>query len=183
MEAVLAENDLELLRYPTGRFSYATPITYEEAKQKINEIKALPGRLSEVVSNLSEEQLDTPYRLGGWTVRQVIHHIPDSHMNAYIRFRWALTENEPLIKVYHEAEWAKLPDASSAPIEMSLNLLEALHVRWGALLDTLKPEDLERTYIHPDSGKGTIGKLIATYAWHGKHHLAHITSLIERNNW
>jgi uncharacterized damage-inducible protein DinB len=183
METVIADNDLELLRYPTGRLSYKAPLTYEEAKEKIKEIKALPEKLRAVVSGLSDEQLDTPYRPGGWAVRQVVHHLPDSHMNAYIRFRWALTENEPTIKPYDENAWAKLPDASSAPVEMSLTLLEALHIRWAALLDTLKPEDLERTYMHPESGKGSIGKLVATYAWHGKHHLAHITSLIERNNW
>jgi uncharacterized damage-inducible protein DinB len=183
MEAVLVDTELELLRYPTGRFSYKTPLSFEEAKGKIEEIKALPGRLREVVSRLSDEQLDTPYRSGGWTLRQVIHHLPDSHMNAYIRFRWTLTEDETTIKPYDENAWANLPDASSAPVEMSLNLLEALHIRWAALFDTLKPEDLDRTYIHPESGRGTIGKLVATYAWHGKHHLAHITSLIQRNNW
>jgi hypothetical protein len=183
MEAVLADNDLELLRYPTGRFSYKAALSFDEAREKIEEIKALSGQLREVVRGLSDEQLDTPYRPDGWTVRQVIHHLPDSHMNAYIRFRWALTEDEPTIKPYDESAWAKLPDASTGPVTMSVNLLEALHTRWAALLDTLKPEDLERTYMHPESGRGTIGKLVATYAWHGKHHLAHITSLIQRNNW
>jgi len=132
---------------------------------------------------LSEQQLDTPYRDGGWTVRQVVHHMPDSHMNSYVRLRLALTENEPIIKPYVEHLWADLYDARTAPIAVSLALLEALHQRWVMLLRSLKPADFSRTFRHPENGVRTIDWLLQLYAWHGRHHVAHITSLRERMKW
>ena len=131
----------------------------------------------------SKEQLDTPYRPGGWTVRQVVHHLPDSHMNAYVRFRLALTENEPTIKPYEQQLWAELPDAKTADIEMSLKLFEGLHQRWVLLLRSMKPEDFHRKYIHPESGVNVLDNVLQLYAWHGKHHVAHITSLRKRMGW
>ena len=142
----------------------------------IQEIEELPRLLREAVQDLNNEQLDTPYRVGGWTVRQVVHHLSDSHMNAYIRFRLALTEDHPIIKPYEEARWAELPDYT-LPIEISLSLLEALHQRWTTLLHSLSPSDRNKTFIHPDSGEVSLGENIGIYAWHGRHHLAHITSL------
>src|SRR5262249_755535 len=130
-----------------------------------------------------ETQLDTPYREGGWTVRQVVHHVPDSHMNAYVRWRLALTEKEPTIKPYAEAEWAKLEDASQAPVEVSLQLMESLHERWVRLVKSLKTEDFSRTLRHPDHGVRTLDWMLFLYSWHGKHHIAHITELRKQKGW
>ena len=135
------------------------------------------------VAGLTQPQLDTPYRPEGWTVRQVVHHVPESHLNSYIRFKLAITEDEPTIKPYDEASWAKLDDAQQAPIELSLDLLEALHKRWMWFLRTLKPEDYQRTFRHPEMGIVSVDKNIALYAWHGPHHVAQITSLRERMGW
>jgi uncharacterized damage-inducible protein DinB len=135
------------------------------------------------VARLTDEQLDTPYRDGGWTVRQVVHHVPESHLNSYVRFKLALTEHEPTIKPYFEDRWAELEDARTAPIELSLNLLDAVHGRWVWFLRSLKPTDFERAFQHPDLGKVTLDKNVALYAWHGRHHVAHITSLRERMGW
>ena len=136
-----------------------------------------------VVSDLSSEQLDTPYREGGWTVRQVVHHVPDSHLNAYIRCKLALTENTPTIKPYNEDAWARLKDSELTPIEVSLSLLEAVHVRWVTLLKSLKSQDFERKFNHPERGTQTIDELVALYDWHGTHHLTHITGLRDRMKW
>lgn len=169
-------------RYPIGKFQFDGEITNDLIMSWINEIEDLPGLLRKAVKDLEHEQLDTPYRSGGWTVRQVVHHLADSHMNSYVRFKLALTEQNPVIKPYDEGKWAELPD-STLPIEISLSLLEALHTRWVKLLRNLTSADMERTFIHPDSGEVSIGKNIGLYAWHGRHHLAHITSLCSRMGW
>src|SRR5262245_25383260 len=165
---------MEALRYPVGRFDAAAEVEHSRRAALIDNIAAVPEKIRAAVHGLSDVQLDTPYRDGGWTVRQVVHHVPDSHLNAYIRFRLALTEDAPTIKTYNEAEWAKLPDASSAPIDLSLNLLEALHKRWVLLLRSLSEADFQRTFRHPDYGIMTVGSLLRLYEWHGRHHVAHI---------
>lgn len=171
------------LRYPIGPFKFEGKAD-EKAQQKwIEQIAAAPANLRTAVAGLSEKQLDTPYRDGGWTVRQVVHHIPDSHLNAYTRFKLGVTETEPTIKPYNEALWAQLADTRKTPIEVSLNLLEALHLRWVTLLKSLKGEDFNRTVRHPENGIFTLERLLALYAWHGRHHTAHITSLRDRMGW
>ena len=172
------------LRYPIGRFAYDAAGAQANIETWIAEIAAAPAELRTAVANLSDEQLATPYRPGGWTVRQVVHHLPDSHVNAYVRFRLALTEDDAAIRPYDEKLWAELPDASRAPIDMSLNFLHALHVRWVALLRAITPNQWRRTFYHPELD-GSLGllHLLALYAWHGKHHVAHVTSLRERMAW
>jgi uncharacterized damage-inducible protein DinB len=149
----------------------------------IAEIAAAPTRLRAAISGLSNTQIDTPYREGGWTVRQVAHHVADSHMNAYIRWRFALTEVEPTIKPYDEAAWAKLEDAQNAPPELSLNLLDSLHERWVRLLRAVTPDEFARTFRHPDHGVRTLDWMLFLYAWHGNHHTAHITELRAQKGW
>ena len=162
-------------RYPIGRVQMEERLTPERREQLIRQIEEAPRNLWEAVAGLNEAQLDTPYREGGWTVRQVVHHVPDSHMNAYIRFRLALTEEEPTIKPYSEPDWANLPDARALPPEVSLRLLEALHERWVALLRAMKPEDFARGFIHPEHGRRlTLDQTLQIYAWHGRHHVAHV---------
>jgi uncharacterized damage-inducible protein DinB len=171
------------VRYPVGRFTpdeYPTP---ETRAKHIQEIASLPAQMRQAVHGLTPEQLDTPYREGGWTVRQVVHHVPDSHMNAYVRFKLALTENVPTIKAYDEAAWAKLKDTELTPIEVSLALLDAVHARWVTLLQSLKGDDFDRKFNHPEAGLQTLDRSLAMYGWHSRHHLAHITSLRERKNW
>ncbi|WP_284037129.1 YfiT family bacillithiol transferase [Neobacillus sp. 114] len=170
------------MNYPIGKFKFNGEITNIITKDWINEIEELPRLLQDAVKDLDNEQLDTPYRSEGWTVRQVIHHLADSHMNAYVRFKLALTEEKPVIKPYDETEWAELSDYK-LPIDISLSLLESLHKRWTNLLRSLSRADLEKTFIHPDSGEVSVGKNIGIYAWHGRHHLAHITSLCKRKGW
>jgi uncharacterized damage-inducible protein DinB len=170
------------LSYPIGTFSFEDPLTREVVEKWVKEIEMAPFQLREAVSNLSEEQLDTPYRPGGWTVRQVVHHLADSHMNSYIRFKLALTEDQPTIKPYFEDRWAELPD-SKLPIEISLSLLDALHGRWVTLLRSLTEVELDKTFVHPDSGVQKVGHTIGLYAWHARHHIAHITSLRKRLGW
>jgi uncharacterized damage-inducible protein DinB len=169
-------------KYPIGTFQFDGEITDRVTHDWIKEIEDLPRLLRDAVKDLNNEQIDTPYRSGSWTVRQVIHHLADSHMNAYVRFRLALTEVNPIIKTYDETKWAELNDYE-LPIDISLSLLEALHVRWTNFLRSLTPTDMEKTFIHPDSGEISVGKNIGIYAWHGRHHLAHITSLCSRNGW
>lgn len=171
------------LSYPTGKFQYETPMSASQRKAAIAAIAATPAKLREAVRGLSPEQLDTPYRPGGWTVRQVVHHVPDSHMNALIRTKLALTENEPAIKPYDEKRWAELADVPSTPIEISLTLLEAVHERWDHLLRAMSDADFSRTLRHPEHGLRTMDWLISLYAWHGPHHVAHVTKLRERNGW
>jgi uncharacterized damage-inducible protein DinB len=171
------------LRYPIGKFQPPASVTDAERAVLVDQIAALPAELRSAVSTLDDTQLDTPYREGGWTVRQVVHHVPDSHVNAYTRFKLALTEDVPTIKTYEEAQWAELPEARLAPIGVSLALLEALHHRWVLLLRVLAPAQFARTFRHPELGLMTLDQQIALYAWHGRHHLAHITSLRTRMGW
>jgi len=166
-------------RYPIGKFSWNGPNSREQRGRLIEDIAATPERMRKAVEGMKEQQLNTPYREGGWTVRQVVHHVPDSHMNSYIRFKLALTEHEPTIKPYDEAQWAELIDAKDAPIETSLQLLEALHHRWVMLLRSLSDEDVKKQFTHPELGLVSIDKYIALYAWHGKHHVAHIMSVMK----
>jgi hypothetical protein len=158
-------------------------MTPERARECLAAIAETPAKLRAAVAGLTDQQLDTPYRPGGWTVRQVVHHVPDSHMNSYMRFRLALTEEQPAIKGYDEAAWAKLPDAQSAPVEISLSLLDTLHRRWVMLLESLTPEQWKRTFLHSELGPVSLERNLALYAWHGKHHVAHITGLRERMGW
>ena len=172
------------LRYPIGPFAYHGDMTEARRAACVARIAAAPAALRAVVAGLSDAQLDTPYRAGGWTLRQVVHHVPDSHMNAYTRFRLTLTEDQPTIKTYDEARWAELPDARTLPVEVSLALLEALHVRWTALLRGLTAADGVRQLFHPEHGRlMTLDELLALYAWHGEHHTAHVTSLRARSGW
>ena len=171
------------LRYPVGPFKIEGKLSDEQIHLAIDAIAQAPARLRAAVDGLSSEQLDTPYRPGGWTVRQVVHHLPDSHLNSYIRFKLALTEDQPTIKPYDENQWSNLSDARTAPPEVSLDLLEALHRRFVMVLRSLEPSDLARTFVHPDIGVVSLEKNIALYAWHGRHHVAHITSLAERMGW
>lgn len=175
--------NLTELQYPIGKFEFKEDLSPESRKSFIKELELLPGKLKKTVNGLNDEQLDTPYRYDGWTVRQVIHHIPDSHLNAYVRIKLALTENEPAIKTYEEKEWAKLKDYYQTPIEVSLALLDTLHKRWVILLNSLQENDFRRKFKHPDWGLVSIDYLVAQYAWHGNHHTAHIASLRERMGW
>jgi uncharacterized damage-inducible protein DinB len=171
------------LRYPIGKFHFDAPLTEQQKQKALDDIANAPANLRAAVKGLSEAQLDTPYRPEGWTVRQVVHHVPDSHMNAYIRFKLALTEDEPTIKPYAEDRWAKLADTKATPIEVSLTMLESLHDRWMRLLRSLGPQDWKRTFRHPEMGAMTLEKTLALYAWHGCHHVAHVTTLRERSGW
>lgn len=173
------------LRYPVGKFHFdASSTSTEEQKHKlIDEIAHAPANLRAAVKGLSQQQLDTPYRPEGWTVRQLAHHVPDSHLNAYTRFKLALTEEEPTIKPYAEDRWAQLADTRDTPVEVSLTLLDSLHDRWVSLLRSLRTEDWKRAFRHPELGLVSLEKNLALYAWHGRHHVAHITSLRERNGW
>jgi hypothetical protein len=171
------------LRYPIGKFTYDGPPTEDQKKKHLAEIEQAPAKLRAAVKGLSDQQLDTPYRPEGWSVRQVTHHVPDSHLNAYVRFKLALTEDEPTIKPYAENLWAQLADTPATPVEVSLQLLDSLHDRWARLLRSLKPEDWKRTFRHPDLGVVSLEKNLALYSWHGRHHVAHIASLRERNGW
>ena len=174
---------MEELRYPVGRFSPDRGISEEERRRMIQEIASLPGRLRDAVSGLSRPHLDTPYRPAGWTVRQVVHHVADSHVNAYVRFKLALTEDQPTIKPYDEAAWAELPDARTEPVEVSLTILDAVHHRWTRILGELNEEEWQRTFVHPDLGELTLETNLQLYEWHGRHHLHHVTTLAEREGW
>ena len=166
-------------RFPVGKFQYTPANTADERNRRIEVIAELPAEVRAAVNGITEAQLETPYREGGWTVRQVVHHVPDSHMNAYIRFKLALTEEQPTIKPYEEAEWAKLAD-SRLPIEPSLRILDGVHVRWVALMRSLKEEQWQRVFLHPELGAMTLEKTLALYEWHSNHHLAHIHQALGR---
>ena len=171
------------LQYPVGKFEMEAEINEAQRRGLIESLAAAPARLRTAIAGLSPQQLDTPYRPGGWTVRQVAHHVPDSHLNAYIRLKLALTEEEPTIKPYDEARWAELSDTRNTPIEVSLTLLETLHDRWATLLRSMSPADFARTFKHPDLGAMTLNTQLRMYEWHGRHHTAHITGLRERMGW
>lgn len=175
---------MDTLRFPIGLFEHDGEVSESQLRQWMVDIELAPRRLREAVAGLSDEQLDTPYRPGGWTLRQVVHHVADSHMNSYTRFKLALTENEPTIRPYYEDRWAELSDGKSAPVELSLSLLDALHSRWMILLRDMQYEQFARVFVHPESGN--IIRLdwnVGNYAWHGNHHIAHITSLRDRKGW
>jgi len=171
------------LRYPIGPFTPPTNVTPDQRRAFIETIARTPALLRAAVEGLDEDQLDTPYRPGGWTVRQVVHHVPDSHLNAYMRLKLALTETAPTIRPYNEAAWALLADSGVVPVEVSLVLLESLHRRWVGLLRSLKDDDFASEYVHPESGRHTVDHLLGLYAWHGPHHVAHITALRGRMGW
>ena len=171
------------LRYPIGKPTKEPQLTEDERRGLIDRIEQAPARLRAAVEGLNDEQLDTPYRPGGWTVRQVVHHLPDSHLNCYTRFKLALTEDNPAIKPYDEDRWARLADTRETPIETSLVLLDALHARWVILLKSLTAAQWKRTFHHPEHGSVALDRNLALYAWHGRHHVAHVVSLRERSGW
>ena len=174
----------EDLRYPVGRFTRPQSLTPAERADAIDALVTAPAALRAAVKGLTDAQLDTPYRPGGWTVRQVVHHVPDSHMNAYCRFKLGLTEDVPTIKPYDEARWAELPDGKSPLIEESLTLLDALHTRWVVLLRAMTPAEFSRSISHPEwTGPMSLDQVLALYAWHGRHHTAHVTELRKRSGW
>jgi uncharacterized damage-inducible protein DinB len=170
------------LRYPIGQFDRSFEISTELRRERIQVLRDLPATFAAAVAGLTDEQLDTPYRPGGWTVRQTAHHVPDSHLNALVRFKWALTEEQPTIKAYYEDRWANLGDYRG-PIHVSLKLLEAVHEKWLRVLEAMSEDDFSRKFQHPESGQWTLEGVLAMYAWHSRHHTAHITSLRERNGW
>lgn len=173
---------MEDLRYPLGKFTHDPDSTPQKRAAWIADIRDLPGHARAAVAGLADAQLDTPYRDGGWTPRQVIHHLADSHMNSFVRFKLALTEEGPTIKPYAEKLWAELPD-STLGVSCSLELLEGLHARWTALLSALRPEQFERTFVHPEGGVQKLDRALQVYAWHCRHHVAHITHLRARKGW
>jgi hypothetical protein len=171
------------LSYPIGKFHFEGPLTGAQKQEALHHIAETPAKLRAAVKGLSDGQLDTPYRPGGWTVRQVVHHVPDSHMNSYVRVKLALTEQEPTIKPYAEDRWAELVDSKATPIEISLTLLDSLHDRWMRLLRSLTAEDWKKSFRHPELGLMPLERNLALYSWHGRHHVAHITGLREREGW
>ena len=170
-------------RYPIGQWERRDELTPGERAAMIAQIAEVPARMRAAIAALDDAQLGTPYREGGWTVRQVVHHLPDSHLNSYTRFKLALTEEEPTIRPYDEAKWAELADSRDTPVETSLTMLDALHDRWTRLLRAMSGDDFRRTLRHPDMGVMTLDALLSLYAWHGRHHVGHVTSLRERMRW
>lgn len=177
------ESEARQLQYPVGNFQHSGAIEDAQRKLWILQLKALPGELRAIVQDLTERQLETPYRPDGWTVRQVVHHLPDSHINSYVRFRIALTEDSPSIRPYQEARWAELNDARQGPIEPSLLILDGLHARWTSLLDSMNDKEFGCTFHHPDLGEVRLDWALGLYAWHSRHHLAHIQNLRHRMGW
>lgn len=177
------EKELNELRYPIGKFSPPKEFTTELIKNFIKTIDETPVKFRNAVQDLNEEQLDTPYRPDGWTIRQVVHHLPDSHINSYVRFKLALTEDKPKIKTYDEAKWAELEDSKDTPVEVSLTLLESLHIRWVVLLRSMSEKDFHKSVNHPEWGEMRLDRMLALYAWHCRHHLAQITNLRQRMGW
>ena len=177
-------NAMDTLRYPIGNPEIPKTISASHLEKWIVILAEFPKKLDELTKNLSNEQLDTPYRKEGWTIRQVIHHCYDSHHNSYTRFKWALTESNPLIKVYNEKEWAALNDSKNGPIELSINSLYALHAKWVYLLNGMLPEDFKNTFVHPAGNECvSLAENTGIYAWHCEHHFAHIHQLLKRNKW
>jgi len=175
--------NMELMQYPIGRFQPPSQLTPAQRASLVNQIAALPGELRAAVAGLTPAQLDTPYRPGGWTVRQLMHHLADSHMHAYLRFKWAVAEERPTIKPYDEKRWSEFPEARSGEIRISLALLEALHERWVLFLRSLGEGEFARQFHHPELGDMPLWRNLALYGWHGRHHLAHITGLRQRMGW
>ena len=176
--------DLEKLKYPTGKFSMPSNPTDAMHQIWLNDLATLPGRLESVVVTLDDQQLGTPYRPDGWTVRQVVHHLADSHMNAFCRIKLTLTEDSPAIKPYEEGAWAEMSDYTSLPIDPSLNIIRGLHLRMVNVLKNISKTDFQKHYVHPEYGKTyTLEAVLALYAWHSNHHLAHITELKKRMGW
>jgi uncharacterized damage-inducible protein DinB len=171
------------LRYPIGNFEWPASATGGDRREFIREIADLPRKLREAVAGLTDAQLDTPYRPGGWTVRQVVHHLADSHIHSYIRFKLAVTEDQPTIKPYDEARWAELKEARTAPVDISLDLIDALHRRWVMLLENMTDADFKRAFHHPENGIMALDSTVEMYAWHGRHHVAHIQVLRGRMGW
>jgi len=180
----MSEKELYALRFPVGEFSPKDFYTSNEINDFINTIETLPGKLNKAVSGLTDVQIDTPYRPGGWSLRQVVHHLADSHINSYTRFKLALTEDTPAIRPYFEDRWAELPEARSASVELSLPLIDSLHKRWALMLKNITTEERKRRLYHPETKKEmTIEQLMHLYAWHSGHHLAHINNLIVKEGW
>lgn len=180
----MTDQELEQLRYPIGRFTVPEDITEDDIIRNIEVLEQFPSRLEALVKNLTDEQLDTPYRPEGWTVRQTVHHVSDSHHHSYTRFKWALTEDTPLIKAYYEERWAELKDSKSAPIAMSLQHLKAIHIKLVYLLKQMSTEDFEKSFIHPETNKQVkLKQNLALYVWHSNHHYAHIENLLKRYDW
>ena len=170
-------------RYPIGAFEMPAPVTLARRQQAIDELALTPAKLRAAANGLSDSQLDTPYREGGWTVRQVVHHVPDSHLNAYVRLKLALTEEKPTIKPYDQEAWANLADSRLTPIEVSLTLLSTVHDRWDRLWRSMKSEQFARVLVHPEHGERNMDWLLFLYEWHGRHHTAHITELRKQKGW
>lgn len=172
--------NIEKLKYPIGKFSRPADIRQEQIQAWIDDIEALPANLRKLLDGISEEELGTTYRPDGWTIRQVVHHLADSHINSYVRLKWTLTEDKPTIKAYYEQRWAELPEAKNAPIEMSLDLLDAIHYRWVVVLKALTEQDFRRSFIHPETGNEvSLDENIGLYAWHCNHHFAHINNCLD----
>ena len=174
---------MEELMYPIGRFALGDELTSEDRTTLIDQIAQMPTSMRGALSGLTDDQLDTRYREEGWTLRQVVHHVADSHIGGYVRFKWAATEQNPMIKPYGEPEWAELADGKSAPIDISLDLLDTLHARWVLYLRSLGPDDFLRPVRHPEWGEWTVDNVLGLYAWHGLHHVAHVTELRDRKGW
>ena len=170
-------------RYPIGKFNRVPSLTAAERATCIEQVAAAPAQFRRAITGLTPAQLETPYREGGWTVRQVAHHVPDSHMNAYLRFKFGITEDSPAIKAYEEKDWARTPEVAATPVDVSLALLDALHVRWVTLLRAMTPEQFARTIKHSEMGATSLDTMLAMYAWHSRHHVAHITSLRASKGW
>jgi hypothetical protein len=180
----MTKEELEFLRYPIGQFKLPDSISSNKIKEWITVLEQFPIRFEALVKHLTKEQLDTCYRPDGWTVRQVVHHVSDSHHHSYTRFKWALTEDKPLIKAYNEADWAELSDSKTAPIQMSLEHLKAVHYKLVYLLKSLTDKDLNKSFMHPETNFEVFLKVnIGVYAWHGNHHYAHIENLLKRKGW
>ena len=178
------ENDLERLKYPVGRYEKPEQNMPGLQRESLNVLRQLPMWMDACIENLDEAQLYVPYRPGGWTIAQVVHHVADSHMNAYIRLKLAMTEDNPTVKPYDEKAWAELPDNNSVPVNISVTMLHAMHRRMVALLEAMTPQDFERTYYHPEHKRDfPIWEMVAMYAWHSRHHTAHIMELRKRMNW
>jgi uncharacterized damage-inducible protein DinB len=170
-------------RYPIGKYELQDNLTDAQRSELIEQIAETAAKVRAAVAGFTEKQFDTPYREGGWTVRQLVHHIADSHLNAYVRFKLAMTEDEPAIKTYEQQLWAETPDAKTAPAELSVALLDGLHQRWALLLRSMSAADFSRRFTHPEHGKMTLERLLGLYAWHGRHHTAHMAGLRERMGW